>query len=68
MADEKLSLETVRKLAAEIGMTKLTDAQLQELQRATEFARARRRLLATQSLTYADEPAHVYSLVAGDAP
>jgi hypothetical protein len=67
MAEEKLTAETVRKLAAEIGMTTLNDAQLQELTRATEASRARRKLLAVQTLTYADEPSHVYGLTAGDA-
>lgn len=65
MAEEKLTLEAVKKLAADIGMTRLTDAHLQELTRATEFARDRRKTLATATLTYADEPAHILDLTRG---
>ena len=68
MAEEKLTAETVRKLAAQIGMTNLSEAHLQELTRAAESARARRSLLAVQTLVYADEPSHVFSLTAGEAP
>lgn len=66
MAAEKLSIDEVRALAAEIGMTRLNEAHLRDLLRATEAARARRQSLDTRGLTYADEPSHVFSLT-GDA-
>jgi hypothetical protein len=62
MADDALTLEEVKRMAAEIGMTRLTDEHLQQLLRATVTARARRTTLPTASLTPADEPAHVYRL------
>ena len=40
MTNENLSLDDVRKMAADIGLTHLTDAHLQELLRATNAARA----------------------------
>jgi hypothetical protein len=66
MANDNFSIDDVRKMAADIGMTRLNEGQLQELLRATRAARARRDTLATATLTYADEPAHVYSLVTGE--
>lgn len=66
MANENLSTDDVRKLAADIGLTRLTDAHLQELLRATNAARARRASLHNDTLTYADEPSHVFSLTVGD--
>ena len=67
MANENLSIDDVRKLAADIGMTRLTDAHLQQLLSATNAARARRAALHNDTLTYVDEPSHVFSLIAGDA-
>jgi hypothetical protein len=67
MANGNLEIEDVRQMAADIGMTHLTTAHLTELLRATNAARARRSVLQNDSLTYADEPAHVFSLTAGDA-
>ena len=66
MASDNLDIEDVRKMAADIGMTHLTATHLQELLRATHAARARRSVLQNDSLAYADEPAHVFSLTAGD--
>lgn len=66
MATDDLKVADVRKMAAAIGMTHLDDGQLQELLRSTRAAHARRDSLAIGTLTYADEPAHVFSLVAGD--
>lgn len=66
MASDKLTPDELRQMAADIGMTRLTDAHLQELTRATEFARDRRKTLATATLTYADEPAHILDLTRGD--
>lgn len=56
----EVTLEEVRALAAEIGLTRLADAQLQELARATRVARARRAALPIATLVPADEPAHVF--------
>ena len=42
MPDDSLTLDEIRRMAAEIGMTRLTDQHLQELLRATRIARARR--------------------------
>ena len=59
MKDE-LTLEEVRRMAAEIGLTRLTDEHLQQLLRATQAARARRATLPVATLGPADEPAHVF--------
>lgn len=61
MTDE-LTLEEVRAMAAEIGLTRLTDEHLQQLLRATRAARARRAALPIATLGPADEPAHVFRL------
>jgi hypothetical protein len=65
MADDDLTLDEVRKLAAGIGMTRFTEESLQMLLRATKAARARRTALPTADLKAADEPAHVFTLDAG---
>jgi len=62
MADGDLSLDQVRKMAADIGLSHLTDAQMKELQRATLSARARRAALPLDRIATVDEPAHVYRL------
>ena len=62
MANDKLTVDDVRKMAADIGMTRFSDAHLQELLRATNAAFARRAALHNDTLTYADEPSHVFSL------
>lgn len=66
MAEHALTLDEVRKMAAEIGMQSLSEAQLQELLRATQAARARRAALPLAQLGPVDEPAHVFRLHAGD--
>ena len=66
MTKENLTIDDVRKLAIDIGMKQLTDAHLQALLRATNAARTRRASLHNDTLTYADEPSHVFSLTAGD--
>jgi len=66
MAEDNLTLEEVRKMAAGIGLNHLTDEHLQQLLRATRAARARRTHLPLSSLDPADEPAHVFSLAAGE--
>lgn len=62
MADDGLTLDEVRRMAAEIGMTRLTEEHLQQLLRATRTARARRAALPIAEITPADEPAHVFCL------
>jgi hypothetical protein len=62
MADDSLTLEQVRKMAAEIGLTRLTEEHLQQLLRAAQAARARRAALSVATLDPADEPAHVFRL------
>ena len=62
MPDDSLTLDEVRRMAAEIGMTRLTDEHLQQLLRATRTARARRATLPIGSLGPADEPMHVFRL------
>jgi len=54
--------EEIRRLAAEIGLTRLTDEHLRALERATQAARARAGKLPVADLRYTDEPAHVFSL------
>lgn len=67
MADHPLTLDEVKSMAAEIGMTRLTDEHLQQLLRATQVARARRATLPVANLGPADEPAHVFRLAAEDS-
>jgi hypothetical protein len=62
MADDNLSPDEIRKMAAEIGLTRLTDEHVQQLLNATRTARARRAALPVGNLTPADEPAHVFRL------
>ena len=62
MPDDSLTLDEIRRMAAEIGLTRLTEGHLQELLRATRAARARRAALPIASLAPADEPAHVFKL------
>ena len=62
MAEAGLTVEDVRRMAAEIGMTRLTDEHLQQLLRAASMARARRDSLPVAGVTPADEPAHVFRL------
>lgn len=59
---EDITPEEVRRMAQDIGLTRLTDDHLQQLTRATRTARARRAALPTAGLTPADEPAHVFRL------
>ena len=66
MADDDLTLENVRKMAANIGMTHFDHEHLQQLLRATRTARARRATLPITNLTPADEPAHMFNLDARD--
>ena len=60
MADDSLTSDEVRRMAAQIGMTRLDDPHVQQLLRATIGARARRAALPIDTLAPADEPAHVF--------
>ena len=62
---KEITLEDVRTMAADVGLTRLTDQHLQELLRATKTAQARRAAMPKSDLTPADEPAHVYRLDKG---
>jgi hypothetical protein len=57
-----LTLDEVRKMAAEIGLTRLTEEHLQQLMVATRQARSRRDALPVAGLVPADEPSHVFRL------
>ncbi len=57
-----LTLDEVRRMAADAGLTGYTEEHLQQLLRATQIAHARRAALPTAGLTPADEPAHVFRL------
>jgi len=65
MPDDSLTLDEIRRMAAETGLTRLSDEHLQELLRATRTARARRAALPFANLVPADEPAHVFRLEEG---
>jgi hypothetical protein len=54
--------EEIRKLAADVGLDRLTDEHLQALLRATKAARGRRAALRVETLAPTDEPAHVLRL------
>lgn len=58
----ELTLDEVREMAADIGLTRCTDEHLEQLLRSTRAARARRAALRTATLEPADEPAHVFRL------
>lgn len=57
---DDISLEEIRRMAADAGLTRLSEAHLQQLLKATRAARARRAALPVQGLAPADEPAHVF--------
>ena len=65
MSDDKLTLDDIRGMAADIGLTRLTEEHLQQLLKATQVARARRAALPLADLGPADEPAHVFRLEGG---
>lgn len=62
MPNDDLDLETIRRMAADIGLTAFDETHLQQLLKATRSAHARQRALPFGALTPADEPAHVYTL------
>ena len=61
MADD-VTLEDIRRMAADAGLARLSGEHLVHLLRATNAARARRSALRSETLTPADEPSHVYRL------
>jgi hypothetical protein len=65
MASKELTLDSVRKMAEELGMHRFTDAHVEELLRATNAARARRSGLKIETLDAKDEPAHVFRAKGG---
>ena len=60
--ERDITLDAVRAMAADAGLTRLTDEHLQQLLRATRLAHARRNALRTDDLLPSDEPAHVFRL------
>lgn len=54
-------LGDLKQRAAAIGLTRLTDQHLRQLQRATERSRNNKATLQIE-LAVADEPAHVFTL------
>jgi hypothetical protein len=62
---DDVTLEDVQRVAAEIGLTRLTHQHMQQFLRAGQTAHARRASLDTGTLGPADEPAHVYRLTEG---
>jgi len=59
---DKDNLDDLKQRAAAVGLTRLTEKHLQQLERASKRA-AERKAVLTVPLTVADEPAHVYTLV-----
>ena len=62
MTQRDLTLEQIRQMAAEADFERFSEAHLQQLMRATNASRARRKKLGIERLVYADEPAHVFRL------
>jgi hypothetical protein len=58
---ENDDLSDLKQRAEAIGLTRLSDKHLQQLQRATARSRSNKANLQIE-LTVADEPAHVFSL------
>ncbi|HKU71054.1 MAG TPA: hypothetical protein VJQ51_09455 [Burkholderiales bacterium] len=62
MPGNDLTLDELKKMAADIGLTRLTEEHLQQLMVSTRQARARRDALPIAGLVPADEPSHVFRL------
>ena len=62
MTQHDLTLEQIRRMAADADFGQFSEEHLQQLMRATNASRARRRKLGVERLSYADEPAHVFRL------
>jgi hypothetical protein len=65
MKDVEVTMDHVQRVAAEIGLDRLTPEHMQAFLRAAKVAHARRASLKTGTLGPADEPAHVYRLTEG---
>ena len=65
MAAHDPTPDEIRAMAADIGLTRLTDAHIEQLTRATRAARARRAALPVGELVPADEPSHVFRAEVG---
>jgi hypothetical protein len=65
MANKGLTLDEVRKRAAQNGLPPLAQDNMQQLLPATNAARARREALPLGQLAPSDEPAHVFRLAGG---
>jgi len=61
MSSSDQDLAKLKERAAAVGLTRLTEAHLAQLQRAAE-ANLKNKAKLTEALTVADEPAHVFSL------
>ena len=66
MQPDHLTIDEVRRMAAAIGLTRLSEEHMQQLLRAANVAHVRRTALPVATLTPADEPAHVYRYSPGD--
>lgn len=62
------TVDEMRKMAAEIGLMRLTDEHLYQLLRATKSAQERRAALPTAGIAPTDEPAHVFVVARHVAP
>lgn len=56
----EITPDEIRRMAAEIGLDRLSDEHVDQLLRATRTARQRRVMLPTADLAPSDEPAHVF--------
>jgi hypothetical protein len=61
MASNDKDLSELKRRAEAVGLTRLTAAHLEQLQRATASIGKMKATLSDE-LTVADEPAHIYSL------
>ena len=61
MANE-LTPDEAKSIAADMGLTRLTDEHLEQFTRAARAAQARRASLRSETLEGSDEPSHVFRL------
>jgi len=59
MADQPIP-DDIRKMAAKLGLDKLSETHLHQFMKAARVVEARRATLDTASLVPSDEPSHVY--------
>jgi hypothetical protein len=65
MQADHLTIDEVRRMAAAIGLTRLSEEHMQQLLHAANTAQVRRTALPLASLTPTDEPAHVFHFGSG---